>query len=165
MTLIGFSQDGLEKFAGPGHWNDPDMLEIGNGGMKAAEYEFHMSLWAMLSAPLLAGNDLSKMSEETKQILMNKEAIAIDQDALGTQGKRIWVEGPLEIWSKELSGGKHALALFNRGESAMTFDSARQTLSAFQQLRFHEVWTKRDVTLNGESITIPSHAVMLLREF
>ena len=86
MALIGFSQAGLEKYAGPGHWNDPDMLEIGNGGMSADEYRTQMSLWAILAAPLLAGNDLSKMDETTKSILMNKEVIAVDQDSLGAAG-------------------------------------------------------------------------------
>lgn len=165
MTLIGFSQAGLEKYAGPGHWNDPDMLEVGNGGMKKSEYEVHLSLWAMLAAPLLAGNDLSKMSDETKQILMNKDAIAIDQDKLGKQGSRIWAEGPLEIWSKDLSGGKHAVALFNRGESALSFDSAQQTLSQFKALRLRDVWTQAEVRLDGKKITVPSHAVLLLKEY
>ncbi|NUQ30127.1 MAG: glycoside hydrolase family 27 protein [Acidobacteriaceae bacterium] len=165
MTLIGFSQAGLEKYAGPGHWNDPDMLEVGNGGMKKSEYEVHMSLWAMLAAPLLAGNDLSRMSGETREILMNKDAIAIDQDKLGKQGSRIWAEGPLEIWSKDLSGGKHAIALFNRGESALSFESAQQTLSQFKALRFRNVWTQAEARFDGKSITIPSHGVMLLREY
>src|SRR5713226_4759845 len=92
MSVIGFSQDGLEKFAGPGHWNDPDMLEVGNGGMKRDEYLTHMSLWAILAAPLLAGNDIRSMSDETKAILMNPEVIAVDQDAKGVQGHRVWDE-------------------------------------------------------------------------
>src|SRR5205085_6620352 len=83
MSQIGFSQAGLARYAAPGHWNDPDMLEVGNGGMNADEYRTHMSLWAMLAAPLLAGNDLSTMSPETIGLLTNKEVIAIDQDAAG----------------------------------------------------------------------------------
>src|SRR5215472_3299021 len=110
MALIGFSQAGLEKFAGPGHWNDPDMLEIGNGGMNADQYRTQMSLWAILAAPLLAGNDLSKMDETTRSILMNKEVIAIDQDSLGRQGYRL---GPLQTWVRELSSVAKALAIFN----------------------------------------------------
>ena len=86
MALIGFSQAGLEKFAGPGHWNDPDILEIGNGGMTADQYRTQMSLWAILAAPLLAGNDLSKIDEITRSILLNKEVIAVDQDKLGSRG-------------------------------------------------------------------------------
>jgi hypothetical protein len=86
MVMIGFSQAGLSKYAGPGHWNDPDMLEVGNGKMTTDEYKTHMSLWVILAAPLLAGNDLSKMTDTDKSILMNKDAIAIDQDPLGKQG-------------------------------------------------------------------------------
>jgi alpha-galactosidase len=118
MSEIGFSQGPLAKYAGPGHWNDPDMLEVGNGGMTNDEYRTHMSLWALLAAPLLAGNDLSKMTEDTKSILINKRVIAIDQDALGVQGKRMSKDGDLEIWSKPLSGGAVAVGLFNRGTSA-----------------------------------------------
>ena len=81
MMQIVYAQVGLEKFAGPGRWNDPDMLEVGNGGMKTSEYRVHMSLWALLAAPLLAGNELGKMTAEDKSILMNHEVIAIDQDA------------------------------------------------------------------------------------
>src|SRR5205807_3431539 len=98
MSLIGFGQNGLEKFAGPGHWNDPDMLEIGNGHMNRAEYRTHMALWALLAAPLLAGNDLRDMSAETKELLTSSEVIAVDQDSKGIQGHRFWQEGPLEIW-------------------------------------------------------------------
>ncbi len=86
MSVIGFDQDGLEPFAGAGHWNDPDMLEVGNGGMNHDEYITHMSLWVLLAAPLLAGNDLSKMNQETLDILTNKEVIAVDQDAKGSRG-------------------------------------------------------------------------------
>jgi alpha-galactosidase len=76
MSVIGFSQNGLERFASPGHWNDPDMLEIGNGGMTRDEYRTHMALWALLAAPLLAGNDLRSMNEETKELLTNREVIS-----------------------------------------------------------------------------------------
>ena len=163
MSLIGFDQDGLEKFAGPGHWNDPDMLEIGNGGMTRGEYEVHMSLWAMLSAPLLAGNDLSKMSQETKDILMNRDVIAIDQDPLGHQARRLWVEGPMEIWVKDLSGGKRALAFFNRGESALDFDPHLTVLAPMRGMRFKDLWTKNAVVLNNNtSLRVPSHGVLLL---
>jgi alpha-galactosidase len=165
MTLIGFQQAGLEQFAGPGHWNDPDMLEVGNGGMSNKEYELHMSLWAMLSAPLLAGNDLSKMTPETKAILMNRDVVALDQDALGHQGKRIWVQGPMEIWEKNLSDGKRALAFFNRGESSLEFDPMLSVLSNLKGMNFQDLWTKQDMVLNSNTeLRVPSHAVMLLKE-
>jgi alpha-galactosidase len=86
MILIGFGQNGLEKYAGPGHWNDPDMLEIGNGGMTEEEYRTHMTLWCILAAPLFAGNDLTKMSQTTLELLTNSDAIAIDQDPAGILG-------------------------------------------------------------------------------
>jgi alpha-galactosidase len=86
-------QVGLESFAGPGHWNDPDMLEVGNGGMTGNEYRSHFSLWSMLAAPLMAGNDLRNMSPETREILTNKEVIAVDQDPLGRQGERVRKDG------------------------------------------------------------------------
>ena len=163
MSQVGFDQAGLEKFAGPGHWNDPDMLEIGNGGMTRGEYEVHMSLWAMLSAPLLAGNDLSQMTQETKDILMNRDVIAIDQDPLGHQARRLWVEGRMEIWVKDLSGGKRALAFFNRGESALDFDPHLTVLAPMQGMRFKDLWTKSAVVLNNNaSLCVPSHGVLLL---
>jgi alpha-galactosidase len=165
MTLIGFQQAGLEEFAGPGHWNDPDMLEVGNGGMSTHEYELHMSLWAMLSAPLLAGNDLSKMTPETKAILMNKDVVALDQDALGHQARRIWAQGPIEVWEKDLSGGKLALAFFNRGESSLDFDPTLNALSKLKGVHFQDLWTKQDMVLTSTTrIRVPSHAVMLLRQ-
>ena len=108
-------QVGLESFAGPGHWNDPDMLEVGNGGMTATEYRTHFSLWCLLAAPLIAGNDLRSMTPQTKEILTNKELIAIDQDALGREGSRVWKDGGREIWSKQLKDGSRAVALVNRG--------------------------------------------------
>src|SRR5467141_4220524 len=120
MSVIGFSQNGLEKFAGPGHWNDPDMLEVGNGGMDRDEYRTHMALWALLAAPLLAGNDLRSMTAETKELLTNSEVIAIDQDPKGQQGHRVWEEGPLEIWVKPLADGSQAVGLFNRSDAMLT---------------------------------------------
>jgi alpha-galactosidase len=165
MSNIGFQQAGLEVFAGPGHWNDPDMLEVGNGGMSRTEYQLHFSLWAMLSAPLLAGNDLSKMSDETKAILMNHDVIAIDQDSLGRQGRRIWAQGPLEIWVKDLAKDKHALAFFNRGESELTFPSLPKVLAVYEKKSYEDLWTKDKVDLTAATtIRIPSHGVKLFKE-
>ena len=103
MAEIGFNQNGLEKFAGPGPWNDPDMLEVGNGGMNDDEYRTHFSLWAILAAPLIAGNDLTAMTPYTVEILTNREVIAVDQDSLGRQGFRVSQEGPFEVWMKPMS--------------------------------------------------------------
>src|SRR5580698_320474 len=120
MALIGFSQAGLSRYAGAGHWNDPDMLEVGNGGMTLDEYRTHMSLWAILAAPLLAGNNLSDVKPEYLAILKNRDVIAIDQDSLGRQGDRVSAFGPYELWTKPMSHGRTAIALFNRGELAHT---------------------------------------------
>ena len=120
MADIGFGQAGLAPFAGPGHWNDPDMLEVGNGKMNTEEYRTHMSLWAILAAPLLAGNDLTTMTPETLALLTNKEVIAVDQDALGKQGDRVYTEGPIEVWSRPLAGGALAIGIFNRHQKALT---------------------------------------------
>jgi alpha-galactosidase len=117
MLNIVDLQVGLESFAGPGHWNDPDMLEVGNGGMTTAEYRAHFSLWCILAAPLIAGNDLRSMTSEIKEILMNKELIAVNQDALGREGSRVWKEGDREVWSKQLKDGSRAVLLLNRGGS------------------------------------------------
>ena len=117
MANIGFNQNGREKYAGPGHWNDPDMLEIGNGGMTDTEYRTHMSLWSMLAAPLLAGHDVRTMSDSIKEILLNKEVIAVDQDKAGQQGVRVRQDGEMEVWKKPLANGV-AVALFNRSKDA-----------------------------------------------
>lgn len=116
ITLIGRGQAGLAKYAGPGHWNDPDMLEVGNGKLTTDENRTHMGMWAMLAAPLLAGNNLGKLTPEIMAILTNQDVIAIDQDPLGKQAHRMFAEGPVEIWSRPLSNGDVALAIFNFGE-------------------------------------------------
>jgi alpha-galactosidase len=160
MSNIGFAQAGLSKYAAPGHWNDPDMLEVGNGKMKYNEYLTHMSLWAILAAPLLAGNDLSQMSAETKSILMNKDVIDIDQDPLGKQGDRVSAEGPFEVWSKPLKDGSIAVGLFNRGHDAeqMSLPLAKLGLSAGSKI--HNVWNPSD-SGHGPWM-IPEHGVVLL---
>lgn len=165
MATIGFGQAGLSKFAGPGHWNDPDMLEVGNGGMNAEEYRTHMSLWAMLAAPLLAGNDLAKMTPETLSILTNRDVIAIDQDALGRQGDRVSAEGPLELWARPLANGDMALAMFNRGTSALSYTVDLKAAGVKGTARIEDVWGKKEVTAGrgGYTAVVPAHGVILLR--
>ena len=164
MALIGFSQDGLESFAGPGHWNDPDMLEIGNGGMKADEYRTQMSLWSMLAAPLLAGNDLSNMNEETKSILINKEVIAVDQDKLGIQGHRL---GPPQIWVKPLTGGAKAVAVFNyvTDDEAEPLTVSLKTLGFSGPVHARDLWAHKDLGILHDSytVTVPQGGVSMLR--
>jgi alpha-galactosidase len=165
MSVIGFSQDGLGKFASPGHWNDPDMLEVGNGGMTHDEYLTHMSLWALLAAPLLAGNDLRSMNDETKEILTNAEVIAVDQDPKGVQGRRIWDEGPLEIWARPLADGGQAGGLFNRGESDLKITLDLQTLGFSGATRLHNLWNHQNLgSVTGSySTVVPKHGVVLLK--
>ena len=108
-------QAGLVSYAGPGHWNDPDMLEVGNGKLSLAENRTHFSMWAMLAAPLLAGNDLPNMKPEIKDILTNRDVIAIDQDPLGHEARHIYSKGEVEVWARELKGGAKAIAILNVG--------------------------------------------------
>ena len=166
MTKIGFEQSDLAPYASPGHWNDPDMLEIGNGGMTEDEYRTHMSLWSILAAPLLAGNDLRNMSASILAILTNREVIAIDQDKDGKQGHRVSKSGEQEIWVKPLSGGAQAVALFNRGAEAaqVTVKWADVGLRSAPNAA-RDMWSHTDVKLSGSeySATVPSHGVVLLR--
>ena len=165
MTLIGFSQAGLAKYAGPGHWNDPDMLEVGNGKLNLEENRTHMSLWAMLSAPLLAGNDLSKMSPQTSAILTNKEVIAIDQDPLGKQGDRVSAVGPKEVWSKPLSNGDLAVALFNREDTPLPMTVHLKELGFGGGAQARDLWQAKDLgKMTGDyTVMVPRHGVVLLR--
>jgi alpha-galactosidase len=165
MSLIGFSQNGLQKFAGPGHWNDPDMLEVGNGGMKPDEYRVHMGLWALLAAPLLAGNDLRSMSPETREMLTNGEIIAVDQDAKGVQGHRLWDEGPLEIWAKSLADGSNAVGLFNRGGSELKITLDFKMLNISGPAKLRDLWQHKDLGVAQDSYTatVPKHGVVMLK--
>ena len=164
MIAIGFSQAGLAKYAGPGHWNDPDMLEIGNGKMTEDEYKTHMSLWVLLAAPLLAGNDLTKMTETDKSILMNKEAIAIDQDALGKQGDRLYESGDLEVWTKPLSGGRVAVGLFNRSWSNRDVSVDLGEIGFRNGANVRDVWKGKDLGRHSGVFTdmLVKHGVTLL---
>ena len=165
MAEIGFSQAGLAKYAGPGHWNDPDMLEVGNGGMKIEEYRTHMSLWAILAAPLLAGNDLTTMTPETIALLTNKEVIAIDQDPAGKQGDRVSVEGPMEIWVRDLADGSKAVGLFNRHPQPMQMKVDFTKVGFTGAVKARDIWAAKDLgALNGSyEASVPGHGVVLLK--
>ena len=145
MIAIGFSQAGLSKYGGPGHWNDPDMLEIGNGKMTQDEYTTHMTLWVLLASPLLAGNDLSKMTDADKALLMNKEAIAVDQDSLGKQGERLYESGDLDVWTKPLSGGRVAVGLFNRSWSVRDVSVDLAAIGFKSGGNVRDVWKGKDL--------------------
>jgi alpha-galactosidase len=159
-------QVGLDSFAGPGHWNDPDMLEVGNGGMSVDQYRAHFSLWAILAAPLFAGNDLADMNAEVAQILTNREVIAVDQDPLGVEGHRAFKDGEAEIWVRPLAGGSQAVVLLNRGQTArsmrLSWDTLR--LPAYVRLDVRDLWTNRRTDGATEALNFdvgPTAAVML----
>ncbi|HEX3249868.1 MAG TPA: alpha-galactosidase [Pyrinomonadaceae bacterium] len=159
-------QDGLESYAGPGHWNDPDMLEVGNGGMTAIEYRSHFSLWCILASPLMAGNDLRTMSPEIKEILTNREVIAVNQDPLGMQGRRVKRDGEQEVWSRQLADGGRAVVLFNRGaqekEIAVSWTDIGYPPHLNANVR--DLWAHKDLgKLSGSfSATVPSHGVVMV---
>jgi len=165
MAEIGFGQAGLAKYAGPGHWNDPDMLEVGNGGMKLDEYRTHMSLWAILAAPLLAGNDLTAMTPETVALLTNRQVVAIDQDAMGKEGDRVSAEGPIEIWMRPLSGGGAAIGVFNRNPGVQTTTVDLRQFGFGPSARVRDVWadTQMPSAAHPYALTIPGHGVVLLQ--
>ncbi len=165
MALRGFSQAGLAAYAGPGHWNDPDMLEVGNGGMTADEYRTQMSLWSILAAPLIAGNDLTKMTAETKSILMNKEIIAVDQDPLGRQGDRAYATGPLEVWIRPLEGGAMAVGLFNRLRHPHFMTLRLADIGWNGQAVARNLWSHQDIGVVKQNYTVivPADGVEMLR--
>jgi alpha-galactosidase len=159
-------QDGIESFAGPGHWNDPDMLEVGNGGMTAAEYRSHFSFWCLLAAPLIAGNDVRHMTPDIKAILTNKEVIAVDQDPLGREGHRVWKDGDREVWSKELQNGSRAVILFNRGTADAEISAPWEVLGypGHVSASVRDLWAGKDL---GQfkykfSTTVAAHSVMMV---
>ena len=159
-------QVGLYSYAGPGHWNDPDMLEVGNGGMTNTEYRSHFSFWCLLAAPLITGNDLRSMAPETKEILTNREVIAVDQDPLGLEGRRVWKDGDLEVWSKELKDGSRAVILFNRGESETEISVAWNQIGYTDHLsaEVRDLWAHKDLGRFTGSFkaSVPSHGVVMV---
>jgi alpha-galactosidase len=157
----------LYPYSGPGHWNDADMLEVGNGGLTMAENRAHFGLWCLWSAPLMAGNDLKAMTPEIRAILTNAEAIAIDQDPLGVQGRRVRDEGAKEVWMKPLADGSRAVILLNRGseESPMTVEWQDIGLFPGTNAVVRDLWKKTDVatTAGKFDVKVASHDAAFLR--
>lgn len=144
MMYIVDREQGFRAAAGPGHWNDPDMLEVGNG-MSVAEDRTHFSLWAILAAPLIAGNDVTKMNDLTRNMLTNKDVIAVDQDALGMQGFRAATRDSVETWYRPLSKGGWAICIINRGKASQTINMLWEQLSVTDQLSGRALDLKKDV--------------------
>lgn len=165
LTILDL-QDGLETYAGPGHWNDPDMLEVGNGGMTDTEYRSHFSLWAILAAPLLAGNDLRDMRAGIRDILTNKEVIAVDQDPLGRQGRRVRKDGDLEVWVKQMKNGSRAVVLLNRAATEQRITAAWEDLDYPAHLTavVRDLWLKHDLGRFSGKFSAPvlSHGVLMI---
>jgi len=167
MYAILSQQSGLEAYAGPGHWNDPDMLEVGNGKLSLAENRVHFSMWAMLAAPLLAGNDLPNMKPEVKAILTNRDVIAIDQDRLGKQAAHIYSDGEVEVWARPLSGGAMAVAVVNVGSDRYSthpfhLNLAKLGLQGMQKGK--DLWTGKTLELTPSmAIELPGHDILLVR--
>jgi alpha-galactosidase len=165
----------LEIYAGPGGWNDPDMLVVGmhnkgsikGGGCTTAEYQTQMSMWCLLAGPLMIGCDIRDMDYDTRRILTNAEAISIDQDVLGAQGKRVARTGSTEVWKKPLAHGAVAVALLNRGENSTSISVSWQDLSleSGTPLKLRDVWEHKDLgTFTGRfTANVDSHATLLLR--
>jgi alpha-galactosidase len=166
----------LRKYAGRGHWNDPDMLEVGNG-MSVNQDRAHFTMWCMMAAPLILGNDIRNMSTETTEILLNKEVIAIDQDELGIQGLRFKVENGLEFWLKPLAGGDWAFCILNRSQQPIkytidwnNFDmrdnfSGYETTLRSQTYSIRNLWTKKDEgkTNIKKEVVVAAQDVLLFR--
>ena len=156
----------LYPFAAPGHWNDPDMLEVGNGGLTDDESRAHFSLWAIMAAPLIAGNDIAAMTPATRAILLNKEVIAVDQDRLGQQGRRIRDDGDQEVWSRSLADGSRAVILLNRGTTPakVTVSWPEIGYPATARSNVRDLWAHRSLgkLQRSYSATVRPHATIMI---
>jgi alpha-galactosidase len=165
MDIIDL-QVGLASFAGPGHWNDPDMLEVGNGSMTTTEDRSHFSMWCLLAAPLIAGNDLKNMSQATHDILTNKEVIAVDQDPLGREGRRVWKDGDREVWSRQLRDGGRAVVLLNRGPADDQITVRWEQIGYPDHLSaaLRDLWAAKNLGQFAGSFqaSVPSHGVVMV---
>ena len=173
MENIGFKQAGKEQYAGPGHFNDPDMLVVGKVGwgnlhptrLKPNEQYTHISLWCLLASPLLIGCDMTQLDEFTLGLLENDEVLDVNQDPLGRQAARISQNGSLEVWAKDLEDGSKAVGLFNRGsgEPAVTVKWSELGLSGDQIVR--DIWRQKDIGKVSDQFEakVGRHGVVLVK--
>jgi alpha-galactosidase len=167
-SMIGkvHTNDDLAQFAGPGHWNDPDMLEVGNGGMTDTEYRTHFSLWSMMSAPLLMGNNVAALSSANLAILKNTDLIAIDQDPLGQQATIVSASGGLVVYARPLSNGDFAVALLNETGAAATVGTSASAIGmpGGSGYTLKDLWSKATRSTSGSiSASVPSHGTVVYR--
>jgi len=173
MSGIGFKQNGHEKWAGPGHWNDPDMLVLGKVGwghlhakrLTPNEQYTHVSLWCLLTAPLLIGADMSQWDPFTFNLLANDEVLSVNQDAAGRQAARKAKDGETEVWAKDLADGSKAAGLFNRGEGAAEVTVKWTELGLAGKCQARDLWRQKDMGAfaNSFTATVPRHGVCLVR--
>jgi alpha-galactosidase len=156
----------LNSYASLGHWNDPDMLEVGNGGMTNTEYRSHFSLWSIMASPLLIGTDLRTIKPDALQILLNKEVIAVDQDPLGVQGKQVRDADGIHVIVKPLKDGSEAVAVFNETDTAhdVNVSAAEIGLKAGGNYRLRDLWAHTDATGDGSiKVSVPAHGTVMYR--
>jgi alpha-galactosidase len=176
MSGIGFAQNEMAPHAGPGHWNDPDMLVVGKVGwgpslhdthLTPNEQYTHISLWCLLCAPLLIGCDLTQLDDFTLNLLTNDEVLEVNQDPLGEQAHRVAQNGSFEVWAKKMEDGSVAAGLFNRGETAGTVTANWADLNLSGKLRVRDLWRQKDLgAFDGRFETeVPRHGVVLVRLF
>ena len=174
LYKIGFSQKGLSKYAGPGYWNDPDMLIVGWVGwgpllhptrLTPDEQYTHISLWSLLSAPLLIGCDLTKLDDFTLNLLTNSEVIAINQDPLAIQGDCVYEKGNIQVWTKQLSDGSCAVGIFNLGGETEKYDIKLSELGLKGNYLIRDVWQQQNIAENIKNLRgkISSHSVFLFK--
>ncbi len=175
MKVLDMQKD-LRQYAGPGHWNDPDMMEVGNA-LTVSESRAHFSMWCMIAAPLIAGNDIRTMSKETKEILTNTEVIAVDQDKLGIQGFKMFDYGDVEIWAKPLSNDEWAFCFLNRADKPNPaelnwkenniYDDFFHKKAEFnkQTYTIRDLWAKKALGTTDETFKtiIPAHDVIMIK--
>ncbi|WP_404477159.1 glycoside hydrolase family 27 protein [Novosphingobium sp. BL-52-GroH] len=162
MAKIGFDRNGKPEWAGPHGWNDPDMLEIGNGGMSADEYRTHMTLWAMSAAPLMMGHDLRETDAATLAMLTNRAVIAVDQDARGVQARAVRKAGTMEVWTKPLADGRVALALFNRGDAAGSLAATAADAGLASVTQVEDLWSGTKSGTLPASYTVPARGAVMV---
>ena len=166
-TLILDAQPPLKQYAGPGHWNDPDLLVVGIKGMSLEESRANFSLWSILAAPMFVGVDLRSMAPEVVDIFLNKEVIAVDQDAAGIEGDRVAKGGDQEIWVRPLENKDVAVALFNRGDRAARISVSWKEIGrkSNEELTVRDLWRHQDkgATRGEYSALVPARGVVMLR--